>query len=97
MLRRLTLLRSLGVAALGLAPGCRNACQDACTAYAEYAEECGFTVPEADLDACYERQSQAEGDDLKACREYGSVDSVRNQLGCDEVALYFGGGAGAAE
>ena len=88
MLRPSRLL--LGALALALPAG-RNACQDTCTAYADYAEECGFTVPEADLDACYERQSQAEGDDLKACREYGSVDSVRNQLGCDEVALYFGG------
>lgn len=86
------LSRLLPLAALALA-ACRNACQDACTAYADYAEECGFTVPDADLDACYERQSAAEGEDLQACREYGSLDSVRNQLGCDEVALYFGGAA----
>lgn len=79
-------------ATLALAGGCRNACQDVCTQMADYAVECGFTVPDADLDACYARQKNPSGDDAKACRDYGDPTTLRNQWSCEEVSAYFGGG-----
>jgi hypothetical protein len=83
---RIVSVVALALAALG---GCRNACQATCKTMAEAATDCGFTVPEADIDACVERQSQAEREDVKACRANGP-DNI--QYSCDELSLYFGGG-----
>lgn len=86
--------RLVALAGLLLAlAGCHNACQDLCKTMADYATECGHPVTDADLDACYARQSNPEHDDAKACRDFGDPASVRNQWSCDEIALYFGGGA----
>ncbi len=72
---------------------CRNACQDVCKSMSEFALECGITVSDADLDACYSRQTNPERDDAKACREFGDLESIRNQWTCEDVGLYFGGGS----
>jgi hypothetical protein len=75
------------------AVGCRNACQDVCRNMADFAaEDCGIQVSDADLDACYARQKSPEREDAKACRDFGDVDSIRNQWSCEELSGYFGGG-----
>ena len=73
--------------------GCRNACQDICTSMADYAVECGYTVSDTDLDACYARHGNPEKEDAKACRDFGDAASLRRQWTCEDVGLYFGGGA----
>ncbi len=73
--------------------GCRNSCQDMCKTMADYAAECGFPVGDADLQACYARQKAPEKEDAQACRDFGDPEALRNQWTCDDVALYFGGGA----
>lgn len=77
-------LAALALAALG---GCRNACQDLCVRMANYAEECGFTVPDAELDACLEEQADAE--DRAVCRDFGSPQAIRDEWTCAEMGEYW--------
>ena len=87
----------LAIAALGVfTAGCRNPCQQICVRMADYAEECGFTVPDAEVDACIEAQStDLEKADKEACRDFGSADQLRNEWSCDELARYWGTDEGA--
>lgn len=87
---------------LGLAgwvlSGCNNACQDLCKNMADYAADCNFNVSDAEVDACIERQSAAEGDDLKTCRQFGDPETLRSQWTCQDLETYWtAGGAGDAE
>jgi hypothetical protein len=79
------------VAALLAGTGCKNSCQDICGRMADYAaEDCGFTVPDAEIDACVERMGQAlEPEDRKACRDFGDPDVIRSQWSCEEMANYW--------
>lgn len=54
---------------------------------ADYAEECGFDVPSAELDACLDEQ--ASSDLQKSCRLAGDPQTLRNEWSCDEVAIFF--------
>jgi len=75
------------------ASGCSNACQSICGRMADYAEECGFTVPEAELDACRESwSSDVEKTDRMTCRDFGSPDQIATQWSCDELEQYFAAG-----
>jgi hypothetical protein len=85
-------MRLVLVALALVASACRNACQDTCKSMSEYAIECGFTVSDADLDACYSRQANPDGDDARSCRDLGDLESLRNQWTCDDVSLYFAAG-----
>lgn len=71
--------------------GCRNACADLCTSLAAYAEECALPVSDAEIDACYERQSDPDDADLQACREFGDPEVIRAQWSCDDLAKYWAG------
>jgi hypothetical protein len=77
-------LATIAQAALG---GCRNACQDICVRMANFAEECGFTVADAELDACIEDQAEAE--DLAVCRDYGSPQAIREEWTCADMGEYW--------
>lgn len=77
-------LAALTLAALG---GCRNACQDICVRMADYAEECGFSVPDAELEACLDEQAGA--DDRAVCRDYGSAQAIRDEWTCAEMGEYW--------
>ena len=85
----------LALAALAATAGCRNACQDICVQMANYAEECGFNVSDAELDACLDEQSSdLEKTDKEACRDFGSPELIRNEWSCNDLEAYWGGGDG---
>lgn len=73
--------------------GCKAPCQSLCDEMAAYAEECGFSASEADLDTCYQENARqvtsAESQD--ACQEY--TDDLRSEWTCDDLAVYFDGGS----
>jgi hypothetical protein len=82
----------IGVAAIG--GGCQNACQDICGRMAEYARECGYPVSDAEVSACVEQQgSDLDGEDRRACREFGDADVIRTQWSCEDLGDYWGTGA----
>lgn len=82
------------VAALALT-GCRNPCQDLCVQMKLYAEDtCGFTVPDAELDACISDQAIVTAEEKDICRETGDQGSIENSWDCDALAVYFGGPTG---
>ncbi|MEQ1500775.1 MAG: hypothetical protein ABMB14_01025 [Myxococcota bacterium] len=88
-------MRGLGFVMIGIAGlgGCRNACQQVCVHMADYAEECGQSVSDAEIDACIERQSQdLEKDDLNACQDFGDLEVIRTQWACEDLADYWGDG-----
>lgn len=69
--------------------GCHNPCQSVCTRMKNYAEDCGIQVPDADLEACFERQKQIDHDDAKACRDYGDPAAIENQWSCEDLEVYW--------
>jgi len=84
----------LGLAALLAAPGCTNACGRICKQMADYAEECGLTVTDAELDECLEAQAGKESrDDRAACREYNDPEVIRQEWSCDDLEDYWAGEA----
>ena len=77
--------------ALLAATGCKNSCQVICVRMADYADECGFSVPDAEVAACIDAQASGlEKDDRQACRDYGSPEAIHNEWTCDELARYWG-------
>lgn len=64
---------------------------------ATYAEECGFTVSDAELDACIAGQKDAASEQKDACREYGDPAVIRNEWTCDDLAVYWDGSGGGSE
>ncbi len=71
----------------GALAGCQNPCQTLCVRMADYAEECGFTVTEADIDTCVEEQGSPE--DATVCREFGNAAQIREEWTCDDLGVYF--------
>ncbi len=84
------------VAAVAWVGACRGPCQKVCVNLATYAEECGFSVPDSDLDACLDGQKDATSDEKSVCREYGDPAVIRNEWTCEDLAAYWDGGAGTA-
>ncbi|MCB9673692.1 MAG: hypothetical protein H6737_01170 [Alphaproteobacteria bacterium] len=66
---------------------CQTPCQRLCVRMADYAEECGFTVSDAEIDTCIAEQADAE--DQGACRAAGAPAIIRDQLSCDELEIFF--------
>lgn len=81
------------VALLALVPlwaACNNACQRVCVNMAKYAEECGYVVTGAEFDQCLDEQAGAASREARgACRDYGSLATIRTQLTCDDVGIYW--------
>jgi hypothetical protein len=82
-LRRLLLA---GLALLATA-GCRTPCQSLCIEMADYAEECGFTVSDSDIDTCLDEQR--DNDDQGSCRRVGAPDTLRTEWTCDDVRVFL--------
>ncbi len=74
-------------ALMGVLAGCQNPCQQLCVRMADYAEECAFTVSDADLDACIEAQSPPE--DPAVCRDFGNAAQIREEWTCEDLGIYF--------
>jgi hypothetical protein len=70
---------------------CDNACQSICTRMARYAEDCGYTVAEGDLEDCKAEQSTPEARELNGvCRDYNSQATIEAEYTCEEIAFYWG-------
>ena len=72
---------------------CKNPCQDICVEMARFAEdECGFSVPDEQLDTCLSEQKQIDSpQERAACRESGDAETIAAEWGCEELEDYFGG------
>jgi hypothetical protein len=81
--------------AIGLG-GCRGPCERVCVQLATYAEECGFSVPDGELDACMDGQKGATAEEKDVCREYGDPAVIRNEWTCDDLQAYWDGSAGGS-
>ncbi|TNE84539.1 MAG: hypothetical protein EP330_29055 [Deltaproteobacteria bacterium] len=78
------------VLTLALLGGCQNSCQQICSRMARFAEDCGHTVPQAQIQACIDAQAgAASADDRATCREFGSLSDIEAEWTCDDVAVYF--------
>jgi hypothetical protein len=75
------------VASVWLA-GCENSCQNLCEQMAAFADECGAPVGAGELETCIDDFSDASGEQLDACADFGSPDVVRRQWTCDDLTLY---------
>jgi hypothetical protein len=87
-MRKLFGLSTLSVFAFGT--GCSNPCQAICMDMASYAEDCGYTVADGELDDCVEAFKSAklpEGQ-KDVCREHGS--NLEEEWSCQDVGDYFG-------
>ena len=76
------------IATICVVAGCENSCQNLCVQMADYSEDCGRTITEAELQACIDEQSSAGPAELQVCRDYGLPDVVRRQWTCDDLNLY---------
>ena len=83
----------LSCAALAALTACANPCADLCKEIAAYAEECGYTVPEGEPQACIEAspRSNFTPEELEVCR--GAADDLRDEWTCEDVGDYFDDGA----
>ena len=86
--------KALSIAAIAafaaLSSGCSNACQAICHDMAAYAEECGFTVADGQLDQCMDDFSSAGLPDGQkdVCKEHGG--NLKEEWSCQDVGDYFG-------
>jgi hypothetical protein len=88
----------LVIAAVVFASSCNNSCQMVCVRMSAYAEECGFTVPESQVDACVDAWEGSEAKESRPlCRDFGSAEAIRKEWSCDELQAYFAGDADAQE
>ncbi len=83
-------MRAVLLLSLPFAAACHNACQSVCVHMAKYAEECGYVVAEAEFSACLDEQAGSASKESRAsCRDYGSLATIRTQLTCDDVGIYW--------
>lgn len=70
--------------------GCSNPCQAICHDMADYAEQCGFTVADGELDACMDAFSASSLPDGQkdVCKEHGG--NLEEEWTCQDVGDYFG-------
>lgn len=73
--------------AVVLLSACKTPCQQLCVEMAAYAEECGVTVPDAQLQSCLDDQSSDQ--DQGACRRTGDPETLRSEWSCDDVEVFF--------
>lgn len=75
------------LALLTLVSACQTPCQRVCVRMADYAEECGFTVSDAELEVCLDEQADAP--DQGACRRAGDPLTIRSEWTCDDLQVFF--------
>lgn len=76
-------------AVMMMASGCKNPCQSLCVEMAAYAEECGLTVSDSDVQSCVDDQKDA--DDQGSCRRVGGAETLRQEWTCDDVRVFLEG------
>lgn len=76
------------VVGLLLVEGCGNACQTMCVRMAEYSEECGNTVTDAEIDACMDEMASVERSDIQTCEAYNTPDAIRREWACEDINLF---------
>ena len=74
--------------------GCGNPCEKLCDNLADYADECGFSVPDAEVDECRAAQEAATPEDKDTCEDYGTPEAVRAEWTCEDLEIYWDGDAG---
>lgn len=74
---------------------CRNPCQDLCVQMKLFAEDCGHTVPDSELDACIAEQELISNEAKDTCREDGDLGTIEQTWDCDTIAVYWGAGTGS--
>lgn len=83
------LLTTLILCSISLS-GCQNSCQSLCVRMAKFADECGYNVPDEQVDACIESQKgSASSEDRSVCREFGNLATIEEEWTCDDVSIYF--------
>lgn len=71
--------------------GCNNPCQQLCVRMAAYAEECGFTVSDAEVDTCIAQEAEiTDAEERKVCADYGAAETIRQRLSCEDLSAYWG-------
>ena len=56
----------------------------------KYAKECGIEVDKSEVSECVSRQGgKASKEYRSACREFGDIDSIREEWTCDDVEEYW--------
>lgn len=73
-----------------LASSCNNPCQRVCVRMQTFAEDCGFKVADAEVDACLDEQADASSEDKKTCRESGDLATIERTWDCAEAEKYWG-------
>jgi hypothetical protein len=86
-------MRVVGWLVIALACG-KGPCDKLCVNLSTYAEECGFSVPDADLDACMSAWDDATSDEKKVCRDYGDPETLRVEWTCDDLQAYWSSSEG---
>lgn len=68
--------------------GCRNACQQLCVDVAMYAEECGHTVNQDEVDTCIDskRTSTIGQEKIQQCAATRDPEKLREWWSCDDLA-----------
>ena len=77
-----------------LLAGCNNPCQRVCVRMQTFAEDCGFQVSDAELDACINEQAAPSSDDRAICKEFGDAGTIERTWDCEVAADYWGAGSG---
>jgi len=57
---------------------------------ADFAEECGFGISDAELASCIEEHADESCDDKRFCRDFGDAETIRNNWTCEELEDYWG-------
>ena len=76
------------IAAFTALQGCQNSCQQVCVNMAEFRDECGVSVSDAELDSCMNTMKDAEMEDLSTCSEMGTMAVLRARWNCEDVNLF---------
>ena len=57
---------------------------------ADFAEECGYSIPDSEIDTCLDEQADESSDDKEFCRDFGDAEIIRNSWTCEELEDYWG-------
>lgn len=91
--------------ALPLLVGCKTECQKLCQDMADYADECGLTISDEDLDACLQANSRKATSEEQRAECEANRPNLKEEWTCEEVEENLleqgdaaaGGGDGATD
>ena len=81
------MVRLLALFAFGLLAACGSPCQTMCQEMAAYAEECGYSPSDEEVQACMDQADNAEPSDARAeqCITASDPDQLREWWTCEEL------------